>query len=192
MTAEELMGSSFLLPAGYRREPFRSLRRANVLVVSKCRDLDQFEEAARGLRREYQVPIIGLRTVVAEIHRFGSEEEVVLNMLRGKKTVAFSGIADGSSFERTLNEIGLDILAHHRFEDHHWYTAGDMAKIGESFRIRGAEVLVTTEKDMVRLEDGFDSLRQLPFFSVGVRSEIIAGKKELIQFLKSIVKEKGS
>ena len=192
MTAEELMGSSFLLPAGYRREPLSSLDRATVLVVSKCRDLDQFEEAARGLRRIFQGPIIGLRTVVAEIRRFGSEEEAVQNTLRGKKVIAFSGIADGSSFERTLNELDLDILAHHKFEDHHWYTAGDLAKIGESFRLRGAEVLVTTEKDMVRLEDGFGHLRQLPFFSVGIRSEIIAGKKELIQILKSIVKEKGS
>ena len=191
MTADELAGRSFLLPAGYRREPFRSLSRATVLVVSKCKDLDQFEEAARGLRREFQVPIIGLRTVVGEIRRFGSEEEVVQNTLRGQKAIAFSGIADASSFNRTLEELGLNVIAHHRFGDHHWYTVGDVKKIKQSFQHLQAEVLVTTEKDMVRLENASGSFGEIRAFSVGIRTEFIAGEEELRKVLESIVNVKG-
>ena len=187
LTADELTGRPQLLPAGYRREPFRSLRRANVIVISKCRDVNQFEETAQELRRRFHVPIIGLRTAVAGIRRFGSGKDVGRNAVRGKKTIAFSGIADSSSFDRTLKELGANVLAHHRFEDHHWYTVGDLKEIGESFQLLGAEVLVTTEKDGVRLEEGSNSLGQFPFFGIGVRSEIISGEKELKIILEKIV-----
>jgi len=187
VTPAELGGHSHLLPAGYGREPIKALQRAHVCVVSKSRDFDEFEAAATRLKGRVDLPTIGLRTSVAEIRRFRSSEKVAQDVLRGKKVVAFSGIADGSSFDRTIGQLGANLLAHHRFEDHHWYTEADMKNIVESFRISGAEFLVTTEKDMVKLGDNPDSLGSLALYSVGIRSEIISGKEELVALLKTIL-----
>jgi tetraacyldisaccharide 4'-kinase len=192
LTAEELIKPSFLLPAGYRREPFSSLNRADMVVITKCRDTDHFREAAEKLRGRFQAPVFGLRTAVAGIRRLGSGAEAGPESLRGKKIVAFSGIADAASFDFTLAELGANVLAHHRFKDHHWYTSGDLQGIKESFQALRADSLVTTEKDMVRIADTPDSMGQLPLFSIGIRSEMIVGEKELKKILGEIVSKRGT
>ena len=189
MTAEELTMPAALLPAGYRREPLRALKRAHLIVVSKCTDLEEFRKASADLQSRFHLPVIGLRTSMEKIREFGTRKEFDREALRGKKVVAFSGIADASSFDSTLDGLGANVLAHHRFRDHHWYTSDDLRKIGESFQAGGAEFLATTEKDMVRLGDGVGSLERLPILGIEVRSEIIAGESELQAVLRKVFGE---
>ncbi len=190
MTAEELLNPSFLMPAGYGREPMRALDRAHVIAVSKCRDLDEFRRASEVLQSRSRVPIIGVRTTIQEIHELGKNKKSGKERLRGKRVVAFSGIADASSFDRTLDELGANLLAHHKFRDHHWYGQDDLKKIGESFRANRADVLVTTEKDAVRLGEGMGSLAGIPVTMIEVRSEIMAGEAELKKVLQKLFGKK--
>lgn len=192
LTADELMKPSFLLPAGYRREPLSSLQRANVIVISKCRDADHFRQAAVKLGNRFRARVFGVRTVAegAMRHRLdGSTEEA---SLRGRKVVAFSGIADGSSFDRTLDELGVELLVHHRYADHHWYTTTDLRRIGDTFRTLNAEAIVTTEKDLVRIRTGSDFVGRFPLFSVAVRLEVVADETDLKNTLGEIVGWKGA
>lgn len=72
--------------------------------------------------------------------------------LRGRRIFAFSGLADNEQFFRSLREEGLDLAGTKSFPDHHRYTASSMQEIREAASTAGAEVLVTTEKDAVKLE----------------------------------------
>jgi tetraacyldisaccharide 4'-kinase len=63
--------------------------------------------------------------------------------LRGKRVVAFAGIANNAQFFETLREAGAEVAATREFPDHHRYKPGD---------IPAGEILVTTEKDAVKLD----------------------------------------
>lgn len=62
---------------------------------------------------------------------------------------AFAGLADNEQFFRAVGAIGAM-----SFEDHHRYTADDLLRIREAGRKAGADAIVTTEKDAVKIRDG--------------------------------------
>ena len=51
----------------------------------------------------------------------------------------------------SLRELGCDIVGNRRFADHHRYTSDELAALGHDAKECGAQILVTTEKDAVRL-----------------------------------------
>jgi tetraacyldisaccharide 4'-kinase len=71
--------------------------------------------------------------------------------LRGKKVFAFAGLANNEQFFAMLRENGLDLIGTRGFPDHHDYSRIDMALVKQL--ARGADVIVTTEKDAVKLGD---------------------------------------
>ncbi len=183
ITARELHHRQWLLPAGYGREPFSSLKRADLLAITKCSSTKDFEVLAPELRERFQVPVIGVRHAAAEIRRGSDARQEEQNTLRGKKAVAFSGIADPDSFERTLGDLGVSVAVHHRFDDHHWFTGNDVDAILKSLKNTQAEILVTTEKDFMRLESTKEEFGDA-LLTVGVRTEIIAGQEDLVETLQ--------
>jgi tetraacyldisaccharide 4'-kinase len=70
-----------------------------------------------------------------------------------KSAVAFAGIGDPGKFFRTLEGLGCRIVHHAAFPDHHAFTAQDADTLLRLAASHGAQ-LVTTEKDMARLNGG--------------------------------------
>jgi len=73
-----------------------------------------------------------------------------LEVLRGKRVLAFAGIGDPGRFFRTLRHAGVDVVIEREFVDHHPYTADEIATLSAQAQ-RDGLILVTTEKDMVKL-----------------------------------------
>ena len=65
--------------------------------------------------------------------------------------VAVAGIADPAGFFRDLTATGWTIACELPYRDHHPYTAADVARIVGAARASGARLILTTEKDLVRL-----------------------------------------
>jgi tetraacyldisaccharide 4'-kinase len=80
--------------------------------------------------------------------------------LRGRKVLAFAGIADPEKFFATLTAIGITAAATERFPDHHRYTATDARNL-LSRAEREVLDLVTTEKDLARLQGEQDAAELL-------------------------------
>jgi tetraacyldisaccharide 4'-kinase len=78
------------------------------------------------------------------------EEQEELNSLKGKKILALSGIAHPDSFSSLLRKCGMKIVREAIFPDHHFYTTKDLSYIED--KAKGADGIVTTEKDMVKLK----------------------------------------
>lgn len=72
-----------------------------------------------------------------------------LAALHGKSVFAFAGLANNEQFFDMLRANGVDLVGTRGFPDHHVYTPGETAVIRQL--ARGAEVVVTTEKDAVKL-----------------------------------------
>jgi tetraacyldisaccharide 4'-kinase len=69
--------------------------------------------------------------------------------LRGKRVFAFAGLAKNEQFFAMLREHGVDLIGTRSFPDHHAYGPSETALIEQL--ARGADVIVTTEKDAVKL-----------------------------------------
>jgi tetraacyldisaccharide 4'-kinase len=77
----------------------------------------------------------------------------VPDVVRGRRLFAFSGLADNEQFFAALRAEGLDVASTRGFRDHHRYTAADVAALRKSAHDAGAEALVTTAKDAVKISD---------------------------------------
>ncbi len=68
--------------------------------------------------------------------------------LRGKRVFLFAGIARPESFVATVGALGAAIEGQRWFPDHYRYSSSDLAAL----RATGAPLLLTTEKDRVRID----------------------------------------
>lgn len=71
--------------------------------------------------------------------------------LRGKKVFAFAGLANNGQFFAMLRDNGVALTGTHGFSDHHTYGRVETAMIQQL--AREADLIVTTEKDAVKLAD---------------------------------------
>lgn len=74
-----------------------------------------------------------------------------LERLHGRRVFAFSGLADNEQFFAMLREQGVELAGTRGFNDHARYSAADLASLRREAAEKGAEVLVTTEKDAVKI-----------------------------------------
>ncbi len=137
-----------LLPAGPLREPLGSISRAHlVLVKGGCLSSED-----RALIDDHGLMSTGFvyRPVGVKDLRTGKSLEV--DALGGTPLFALSGIAGPGSFSETLEGLGLEVKGSLAYPDHHVYGAEDMRVIGAKMRETGAEAVITTEKDGVKIE----------------------------------------
>jgi tetraacyldisaccharide 4'-kinase len=145
------LGNGFLLPRGALREAPHQIRRAQVVLLTKverledCRGIETFvrriHPASVIFHSRYKpMGLIGLRGEKAEV-----------KALQGKSVLAFCGVARPESFRILLKKLGAEILREIFFEDHHAYTQEDLRRIEKE--AGGADAVVTTEKDMVKLQN---------------------------------------
>jgi tetraacyldisaccharide 4'-kinase len=81
-----------------------------------------------------------------------------LQHLRGRKAVAFSALAHNERFFSLVRQVGVVLLETHPFRDHHRYTEADLEMLRRRAASLHADVLVTTEKDLVKLTHDEDIL----------------------------------
>ena len=164
-------GYGHLLPRGLLREPLKELRRAGVFVLSRCDQIsdehgDEIvarlgrEGSDRGLKREKC--IIRSRHEPKGLYNT-AEKEVPLEELSGRKVGAFCGIGNPESFLATLRKLGAEVAGREFFPDHGTYKSNDPDRLAKWGRERGADWLVTTQKDWVKLREipgakGLDNL----------------------------------
>jgi tetraacyldisaccharide 4'-kinase len=144
-------GTGRLLPRGTLREPLHALRRAALFMLTKSGGVDvaPIRETLRELNPAADV----IETTHEPLHL----EDVFnggrrpLEALRGTRVVALSAIADPAGFEDALERLGAHVVRSRRFLDHHPFTALEVARVIEEAHANEAALIVTTEKDAVRL-----------------------------------------
>ncbi len=161
-------GDGHLLPWGPLREPPKSLRRANVVVLSRLKEGELANEAIDAVRA---TGFSG--TIVRAGHRVAGFRDVSgAECAAPKRAVAFCGIGDPELFRNDLAAAGVAVVRFREFRDHHPYTlAGWDALVAEA---RGVEApLVTTEKDLSRLESTAGaSLAGAPLFVLRIETTV--------------------
>lgn len=171
-------GNGYLLPRGILREPIKHLKRASYVFLTKSNGQRDLELEALIKEHNPEVDIIECAHQPQYLQRFGREGEgpearVPLSFLKGRRVLAFSGIATPESFEKFLRDLGALLVGRERFLDHYRYAEEDLAQLFALARSEGAECLVTTEKDAVRIADSLPC--PIPIFYLRLEIDIIRG-----------------
>ena len=175
-------GNTRLLPRGILREPVSSLGRGDIFILTRSdsvksaliKELEEFTPncpvfKAFHLPYIYRVvksgdPVLSVKT---DKRISECDEKYDPEIIRGHKVVAFSGIAKNNNFYRTLEDLGCDILDFFKFSDHHFYSDKDLGIILQSAIANKAKMIVTTDKDYVKIADKID--RRIDLVVIGIK-----------------------
>lgn len=140
-----------LFPAGRLREPLANLRRAHQVWLTHS-DLvgeERLAELEACVREHCPDGVIARAR-----HRTGAltslDGRPAPRSLKGLRVVAFSGLGSPESFELAVAREGASVRAI-RFDDHHAYCADDLELVAARASAAGADLIVTTAKDAVKL-----------------------------------------
>lgn len=175
------------LPRGLLREPVRNIKRAGFIFITKSNG-DGAEELRTRLRElNPTAEISECRHCPRYLRHLFTDREENLNYLRGKKVVALSGIAVPAGFERELVRYGAMVLEHKVFADHHRYSLQEILDLVHHAVELGADAIVTTEKDAVRIPHL--ERRERPFLYLRVEIEMFTGQEEYHDWIRRICLE---
>lgn len=139
-------GNGWTLPAGLLREPAIATRRADLIILTRC------PEGA------FVTPLVSGKPAFAASHRLVDAlplcggDSVPLDVLQGSRFLAFAGIADPEFFFSALRDKGINLVHTIPFPDHEYYDLASFETIKAAIQNIGAEYVVTTEKDGVKLK----------------------------------------
>ncbi len=134
-----------LLPGGRLREPLSAARAADALLVTGADQEQRAQVAGR----------LGVETTFALLRDVEPAVEETVDGPRplepGARVLVVSGIARPDRFVAETTEGGFDVAGDMAFGDHHPFVPADIARIVERLRAADASIVLTTEKDFVRL-----------------------------------------
>ena len=180
------VGNGFLTPRGPLREPLSGIKRADLILINKAESMNlelekgigEFVTSQSMFRSHYKAKgLISLR----------DKKEAGIELLDGVKVVMLSAIATPSSFSNLLSSLGGRILDEVSFPDHHSYRQRDLDMIIESAKSSGADFIVTTEKDAVKLAQ-LKFAKDIPFYYLEIALNM-SGKED--EFINCIIKQSG-
>lgn len=191
-------GNGRLLPGGLLREPIRALARAHAVVISRT-DLVGADELARVADRVATVLNPAGRTdkpVVYAEHRpaglVGVDgQQIGLERLRGAAVAAFCGIGNPEAFFATLERLGAQLVQKKVFTDHHHYTERDVEELSDWASQAQAALVVTTEKDWVKLERLPGTAKETSLCRLQVAMALEQGAEQLEATIDNVLRQYG-
>ena len=180
-------GRGHLLPRGLLRESPHGLRRAGVVVLTRCDQAPAAEVARLGETVARLAPGV---PVVRTTHRpteLVNRDSAPLERLHGRPVAAFCGLGNPEAFRQTLLGLGARVAAFRTFPDHHAYTRADVEDLTAWARRQAADsVVVTTQKDLVKLR--LTRLGPCELWALRVRLHVEAGQDALDRKLSSVLR----
>ncbi|MBI5143646.1 MAG: tetraacyldisaccharide 4'-kinase, partial [Candidatus Omnitrophica bacterium] len=181
-------GNGQLFPRGVLREPKDSIKRADIIVFTKVNkalcDIDIVKESLRKIKDD----IVFAEAIHKPkgLYEIRTKKILDLTYTRGKKTILFSSIGDPEYFEETVKDLGANIIMHLKFPDHHNYSIIDIEHIAKMCNEKNFDILLTTEKDAVKLNRLGLAIADYTVTVLSVEMEISAGRENVIAGLHSL------
>jgi tetraacyldisaccharide 4'-kinase len=153
-------GNRRLFPLGSLREPVSATGRADVIVITKTND------SVRNRNSEKR-----FKSIIDEIRKYNKKAPIFfakhspsrfitttgdtfpLEWAKGKRFFGFCGIGNPQSFKATLQAADAELTGFKTFRDHYRYGHGAIRAVTDYAKRIGADWIVTTEKDIIRLKE---------------------------------------
>ena len=170
-----LFTRDFYLPTGDLRDLKSGYKRADLIVVTKCRE-DLAEQERQKIVAEIDpLPVQKIFfTSIAYGHPYHFVNKKERELTADTELLLVTGIANPRPLKQLLEEKhnGYVML---QYPDHHIFTIDDWREIGHKFNEIKADkkIILTTEKDAVRLEKFKQEAEGLPLYVIPVRHRFL-------------------
>lgn len=191
--ASSPFGFGHMLPRGLLREPIRSLRRADAVILTHAEQVD-----ARRLAELDQTiqAITGQPPLAHAAHRWtdfrdAGDKDHAIESLLDQAVAGFCAIGQPQAFDDQLTAAVGRVVAFRALPDHHSYADIDPIQqfIDQALQA-GAQAVVTTEKDWVKLRHRLDWTAQpVPIYRPVLKIVYTKGEAELMDRLSEFRKQ---
>lgn len=175
-----LFTRDWFLPTGDLRDEKNSYKRADILVVTKCRnDLSVAEKTA--ILEEIN-PRPHQRVFFSSI-RYGKPYHILhrneLPVSDSMEVLLVSGIANPAPLKKYLQEVSKTYYEI-PYSDHHIFSIDDLKDMVKRFdNIQATnKIILTTEKDAVRLVKFEQQLKELPVYVIPIEVQFLFNEEQ--------------
>lgn len=186
-----LYTKDFLLPAGNLRDTRNSSTRADIIVVTKCKpdlSIKERKSIITELRPLTSQSVFFAGFKYGVLYHWLSRENYTLT--RSTQILLWCAIANPRPLETELQKY-VDSLDTLYFKDHHSFNIDDLRKVRSQFDRMDAKekIIITTEKDAVRLTKFKTEISNLPLYVLPVKHYFLFGEgASFDQRIKDFVK----
>ncbi len=150
------------------REPRSSIGRSHALLIKKNGD----KQIKTSLKKKIpQIQFYSYSVVNKGLYNIFNKQLLPSAELNNKTVLSFSGIARPERFKKALKKIGVNPVKFLKFRDHHPYPPKSIKKIKKNYLSFQADIIITTEKDMVKLA-GIKEIEPLPLYFLKIDLKI--------------------
>lgn len=163
-----------IFPRGILREDFKNISRADIIIITKinfANDILKLKNAILNIKPG--IPIMETKYKILHLKEIFSNKIERVDMVKNKRVVIVSGIANPEVFEEEIKKINPLSFRSYRFSDHHFYTENDFKNILSNIKER-EEIIITTEKDAVKMKE---IKIGIPVYSTVLDIEIMKGEE---------------
>ncbi|HLY68845.1 MAG TPA: tetraacyldisaccharide 4'-kinase [Puia sp.] len=170
-----LFSRDWYLPTGDLRDEPRSYKRADIIVVTKCPM--EIEEAEKKQVSD-ELHVLHEQKIFFSAIRYGTPYHLVNKNIKPvsdqTEVLLVTGIANPRSLKKFVFE-NYSTYYQAAYNDHHIYTIDDLKEIIKRFHSISAKdkIILTTEKDAVRLSKFHNEIGDLPFYVIAVEPEFL-------------------
>lgn len=170
-----LFTRDFFLPTGDLRDQRSSYKRADVIIVTKCPPGLSLSEKQSLIREIEPLPSQKVYfTTIVYSQPYHIVDHTLRPLTEEDETLLVTGIANPAPLKSFLHNT-VKTYYEQNFSDHHIFTIDDMAEISKKFEDIQADskVIVTTEKDAMRLAKFSSQLLQMPMYVLPIEHRFL-------------------
>jgi tetraacyldisaccharide 4'-kinase len=147
-------GNGRVLPAGRLREPLRNLKRADAIVITRANLAKNLGDLRSEISHLISNPrVFEAKNQIANCVELKNYHPKAQSLIEFERPFAFCGLGNPQNFFDQLRQDSISPVGMKTFGDHHSYGADDVRSIETAAKFAGAESLITTAKDAVKLAD---------------------------------------
>lgn len=171
--------NDLILPAGDLREFKSGIKRADIVIISKCPSIISNKEKEKIVQKTKLAPH---QKLYFSTFKYGKVSEVFPTAkenspsIDGKKILLVTGIAQPQALKEHLTASGAEVTLL-RYKDHHNFTQEDADTITKAYSKlkNGNSIIITTEKDAIRLKSEltFPSIVKLNMFYIPIEPHVL-------------------
>ena len=173
-------GFGRVFPRGSLREPIGSLERADIVCLTRAELANDSErEAIRQKVLQFAPEALWCESITQPVGLLGVDEQgeslpmEPLELLDNARVGVFSGIGNPAAFHTLVESLGAEVVFSQEFPDHHAYTRSDIEAIAQEAAATGAEAILCTHKDLVKVL--VTELGDSPLWAIAIEAQPTVG-----------------
>ena len=156
-------GYGYLLPRGLLREPISSLRRADMVLITRsdnvtADELQEIEATVRRQKAKLADHIYRVNFCPSGLFCGSGDAGQPTDIVRNQPVTVMTAIGNPEAFVATCRQIEAKVTATRFFPDHHHYTPADLEQVQELAQTAETQLILTTLKDLVKIPKGCENV----------------------------------